>query len=92
MAVAQISAKAQEDIDAIADRIARDKPLAALKWIDRLHERFDVLADWPGAGQIRDDLQRGLRTLPFGNYIICYRVTADGDANRPRRRRQTKSQ
>ena len=42
--------------------------------IDRLTDRFYLLAEWPMMGRPRDDLRRGLRSHPVGDYLIFYRV------------------
>lgn len=73
-----ISDDARDDVDEIATRIGLDKPMAALRWADQIAERFEMLADWPGAGPKRDDLASGLRSFPHGNYLIFYRATDVG--------------
>jgi toxin ParE1/3/4 len=73
-----LSPEAELDVDEIAFRIALDKPDAAKRWLSRAGEQFRMLADWPGAGPARAELRVGLRSLPFGNYVIFYRPTGDG--------------
>lgn len=80
MAVLIVTPEAEDDIDAIVYRIAADQPEAAIKWLDRLNERMQTLADWPGMGVARDELRVGLRGYPLGNYMIFYRSTGDGVA------------
>lgn len=73
-----VSFKAKADIGEIVTRIGLDKPDAAMNWLDRLNELFEVIRDWPGAGPARDELRPGLRSLPHGNYLIFYRINDDG--------------
>jgi toxin ParE1/3/4 len=43
--------------------------------IDSIPNRFYLLADHPRLGRARDDdLGRGRRSFPVGNYIIVYRI------------------
>ena len=37
-----------------------------------------MLADYPQAGPRREDLARGLRFYPVGNYLIFYMPAEDG--------------
>jgi toxin ParE1/3/4 len=36
--------------------------------------RFDLIARYPQLGRKRDELRRGLRAYPAGNYLILYRI------------------
>ncbi len=66
------------DIESIGDYIAQDSPRAALKWIGEIEEKLEAIAAAPGIGMERPEVQKGLRTIAFGNYLICYRQIADG--------------
>ena len=70
--------KAQADLESHQDYIARDRPGASLAWVERLDSRCTTLAQNPGWGRRRGDLRAGLRSLPFGRYLIFYRVTSRG--------------
>lgn len=74
----RLSPAAAQDIDAIAARIARDKPGAALKWIEAVYERCQGVAANPRAGVAREDIRRGLRFVSFGQYLILYRTRKAG--------------
>ena len=41
-------------------------------------QRFDLLADHPRAGRARDELGRGIRVFPVGDYLVLYREAAPG--------------
>lgn len=68
--------KADEDIDEILAYIASDNFDTSFAFYDRLIDLFGMLADTPGAGRGRAELNEGLRSFPFGNYLIFYRVWA----------------
>jgi plasmid stabilization system protein ParE len=71
----RISSRANRDIEEICDRIAQDKPSAADRFDERLHQTMQMLAKFPGAGHTRTDVV-GHRYLfwSVGNYVIAYRV------------------
>jgi plasmid stabilization system protein ParE len=72
----QLSKRAQADLDQIWDYVAEqsDSTATADRLIDTIIERFDLLGNYPEAGLARDDLGKGRRTFPVGNYVILYRV------------------
>jgi toxin ParE1/3/4 len=46
---------------------------AAIRWIQTLRKKCQSVADTPGMGRPRDDLDPGLRSVAVGNYLIFYR-------------------
>lgn len=80
MARLRIARAAQCDLDEIRDFIARDRPIAADQWLDRTCEKFVFLAANPLAGQARDELRRGLRSVSHKNYVIYFRYLVEQDA------------
>ena len=53
-------------------------PEVAGRFLNRLVERCDRIGDAPHGGRPRDDLEPGLRTVPFERLaVIAYRVEAD---------------
>ncbi len=76
--VVQSRPLASDDIAEIWDHIADDSLRAADRWIDQLDEQFRLLATQPLMGQARDELSPGLRSFPFGRYVIFYEPIADG--------------
>jgi toxin ParE1/3/4 len=76
----QTTAHAEEDIWGIAQWIARDREAlpAAIKWLEDLDSKFETLADIPGVGTDRSDLMPGVRSYPFGNYLIFFKPIRDG--------------
>lgn len=78
MTAYRIAPDAEDDLDAISQYIARDNPPAALRWLDRVTELFERLAEQPGMGRARDDLRAGVRSFPHGEYLLFYTPNPDG--------------
>jgi toxin ParE1/3/4 len=70
--------RAKIDLVNIADYIARDNLRAAIKLTDEIDAAVDRLAQYPGMGPQRNELGRGLRSYPVGNYLIFYRIIDEG--------------
>jgi toxin ParE1/3/4 len=66
------------DLDAVASYIARDNPVRALTFIAEIETACTVWAETPLAGRDRSEIAEGLRSFPFGNYVIFYRPRIDG--------------
>ncbi len=60
------------DLDDIFDYIAENNLDRAIAFIRKLHEQMEKLAVSPSIGRRRDELQLGLRSFPYGNYLIFY--------------------
>jgi len=78
MARTHRSSRAEIDLIEVWGYIAKDDPLAADRQLDRIDAACDMLAENPQAGPRREDLARGLRFYPVGNYLIFYTVADDG--------------
>lgn len=72
MAAVHRSSRAEIDLFEIWSYIAKDDPLAADRQLDRIDAACDMLAENPQGGPRREDLARGLRFYPVGNYLIFY--------------------
>lgn len=74
-----ISPRALEDLDAIAD-YALDTwgPDQAVKYISAIYDRFSWLAENPQLGRSRRDIRHGLRSYPEGMHVIYYREVLHG--------------
>jgi toxin ParE1/3/4 len=70
--------QAVDDILEIWLFIAEDSIPAADRWIDQLDEAFSLWATQPRMGRTRDELALGLRSMPFGRYVVFYEPLADG--------------
>ena len=69
---------AAADILEIWDHIAEDSLDQADRWIDKLDEKFGILATQPLMGRAREELAADLRSFPFGRYVIFYMPVQDG--------------
>ena len=66
------------DIAEIWDFIAEDSVAQADAWVDRLDGKLRLLSSQPIMGRARDDLLPGVRSMPFGRYVIFYEPLPDG--------------
>jgi len=78
MATYRLARRARRDILNIWQYIADDNEEAADRFIDLLIHYFTLLGDNPKAGRRRDDLRRGYRSFPVGEYLILYRIAEPG--------------
>jgi toxin ParE1/3/4 len=73
-----ITLRAAADLEEMGDHIALDSPAAAVRMIDRLEEVSLLLSEHPRIGTSRDDIAKGVRAFPVGNYLILFRTLTDG--------------
>ena len=73
----RFSHDARADLQEIARFIARDKPIAARKWAEKIKAKCRLLAIHPKLGEARDDLGEGVRCTFVGSYVIFYRQTGE---------------
>ncbi|MBF0093196.1 MAG: type II toxin-antitoxin system RelE/ParE family toxin [Alphaproteobacteria bacterium] len=78
MADFKYTRRAKNDVDNIIEYIARDNKSAADDFVHQLVGKFFALAKTPHMGCEREDYGAGIRTLPFGNYMIFYRPAKSG--------------
>lgn len=70
--------QAAGDLDAIADFIASDDPVAAVAWVDELVATAERLPDTPRMGRKVPEFGReDVRELIHGQYRIVYRVSKE---------------
>jgi toxin ParE1/3/4 len=62
------------DIESIGDFIADDSPEAARRFVDELRQRCARILNAPLGGTPRPELGGGLRSVPFGRYVIFHDV------------------
>ncbi|MGX5800979.1 type II toxin-antitoxin system RelE/ParE family toxin [Bradyrhizobium sp. Arg314] len=62
------------DLEAIGDYIADHNPNAAIRFVETLQRRWDLLTLHPGSGAPRDDILPGIRHLVVGEYLTFYRI------------------
>jgi toxin ParE1/3/4 len=72
-----LSEKAYDDLLHILRYIARDKPLAAVRFVDQLQAQCEYLAGCPESGTKREDLAADLRVFAYRGYGIYFRDLTD---------------
>jgi toxin ParE1/3/4 len=65
--------RAADDLIELWDYIAEDSVTRADAFIDDVDAKFHLLAEQPMLGRSREELAPGLRSLPFGRYVIFLR-------------------
>jgi toxin ParE1/3/4 len=76
----RLRAHAHQDIKDIFDWIVANSgnPPIAEKYAERIYDACEGLGNFPLKGRARDDLQTGVRILPFERTaVITYRVLRD---------------
>ena len=71
-----ITPEAEKDIDEILAYISLDNYDASVTFYGRLIIQLAMLTDNPKAGRERREISEGVRSFPFGNYVIFYRIWA----------------
>ena len=71
-----LSPEAEAELDDAWIHIARDSGSidVATRVVEKISERFWLLARYPFIGRQRDDLRSGLRSFAADQYVILYRV------------------
>ncbi len=71
--------EAEDDLLGIAEHIARDKPVAARRWVAKIRDACELLATQPAMGELRQNFGvPGCRSFSVGNYAIFFRDMGDG--------------
>ena len=66
----RFSRNARADLKEIASFIARDKPVAARNWVERVKAKCRLVARQPGLGEVREDLGEGVQATLVGSYVV----------------------
>ena len=78
MAQVRRTVQANRDLLEIWVYIAESNPNAADRLIDSLTATCQELAQSSGIGRSREELLKGMRSFPTGNYVIYYRQITNG--------------
>jgi toxin ParE1/3/4 len=79
MARLVLSPLAEKDLIEILDYIARDKPEAALRWVEKIRTTCKIIAENPEIGERRTEFKTGqFRSTLVGKYVVFYRPISDG--------------
>lgn len=74
MANVKYSELASTDLYENAEYIARDRPEAAIRWIETIEDVCNMLASNKELGQVRKSKNHGAcRSFTSGNYVIFFR-------------------
>jgi toxin ParE1/3/4 len=69
----RLTKPAMQDIEEIADRIARQSGLEKSEnFLNQLESKFSKLVTFPCLGRKRDEILPHVRSIPFDNYLILY--------------------
>jgi len=68
-----VTQEAEQDLDQIEDYIGKDNPSAAVKFLERITDRFAQLIEFPGIGRERIEYGPNLRSIAEGECVIFYR-------------------
>jgi len=70
-----LSPDADQDLTGIWDYIAADSIDAADRWIEKLFDAFESLAQHPNLGHKREDLTtHPVLFWPVGSYLVIYHI------------------
>jgi plasmid stabilization system protein ParE len=70
-----LSPDADQDLTEIWDYIAADSIAAADRWVGKLFDAFESLAQYPNLGHKREDLTTyPVLFWPVGSYLVIYRI------------------
>jgi toxin ParE1/3/4 len=72
MATYALAPAARSDLIELHDYIAKDKPVAAARFAERLKPTCQWLAENPEAGERQDQLAPALRRFTVERYVIYY--------------------
>ncbi len=78
MSAYRLTQPAEEDVLGIWLHIAQDNLVAADRFVDRLTEAYQLLADNPEMGEKMDQYRFGLRAWSLGNYVIYFQGVPEG--------------
>ena len=68
---------ALEDLQSIYDYIALDSPTYAIRFIDKLVDKVEILIDHPDVGRVVPEFENELIKEIFeGNYRIIYKINS----------------
>lgn len=68
---------ARQDLADILAYIARDKPQAAMAWVEKIESKCLLIASHPETGELRTQLGAGVRANIVGRYVIFHRKSQE---------------
>lgn len=73
-----ISPEAEQDLIDIWRHIAEDQPVNADRFLERLQEKAQKLAEFTDMGVDRLELAPGIKSFPVERYVLFYRSNEHG--------------
>jgi toxin ParE1/3/4 len=70
---------AREDLLEIYTKIAAENPITAERFYDDIETRANRLSEYPRIGPRRSNIQKEMRMLVEGRYLILYETHPDSD-------------
>lgn len=70
--------QSDEDLEDIGLFVALDNPPKGYTFVDEIVKTYEIIASMPRMGRERRELGRGVRSHPFGQYIIFYQIQGIG--------------
>ena len=67
-----LSPAAAQDLAEIEAYIASERPSAVKGVLDALEAACQLVADYPGAGRARNEIDEGVMSFPVGSYVLFY--------------------
>ena len=58
--------------------MARDKPIAAANWVEKIEEKCKLIAATPEFGERRSEYGMDIRSSAIGRYVIFFRPIENG--------------
>lgn len=72
------STRATREAEHAAEWIAKDRPNAALEWLDGLHAAVNRLKQFPFSGHVLPEIPLAARReIPYRGYRVIYRLRSD---------------
>lgn len=72
-----LSPAAAQDLAEIEAYIASDRPSAVKGVLDALEAACQLVAEYPGVGRARDEVDEGVMSFPMGSYVLFYYADED---------------
>jgi toxin ParE1/3/4 len=72
-----IAPLAEQDLESVADYIARDNPVRAITFVRELRGQCERIGLNPLGYRQRQELGDGIRSCAHGNYVIYFEIEPD---------------
>jgi toxin ParE1/3/4 len=69
---------AHADLASILEYVARDKPEAAMSWVEKIEAKCLLIAKNPAIGELQPQFGEDVRASVVGRYVIFHRQTDSG--------------